>query len=122
RKAEAYNLQAEQARYDQVIQTLKAQDARAHTLIESARRIAENTPVQVKAAQETLQRAKARYDFGLTNVVEVAEAQRLLAQSEIEDAVARLAVWHAFLVAAKMQGDLKPFLEQVAKTPIKGKQ
>src|SRR5262249_3221392 len=86
RKAEAYNLQAEQARYDQVIQTLKAQDARARTLIESARRIAENTPVQVKAAQETLQRAKTRYEFGLTNVVEVAEAQRLLAQSELDGA------------------------------------
>lgn len=122
RKAEAYNLQAEQARYDQVIQTLKTQDARARTLIDSARRIAQNTPVQLKAAQETLQRAKARYDFGLTNVVEVAEAQRLLAQSEIDDAVARLAVWRALLVAAKLQGDLKPFLEQVARTPIKGKQ
>lgn len=121
-KIEAGNAAAEQARYDQVMNTLKAQDARARTLIESARRMAENTPVQVKAAQETLQRAKVRYEYGLTNITEVAEAQRLLAQAEIDDSVARLAVWRALLAAARMQGDLKPFLEQVAKTPIKGKQ
>jgi outer membrane protein len=121
RRIEAYNVTAEQARYDQVIQTLKAQDAKARALIDSARRTAENTPLQLNAAQETLTRAKARYEFGLTNVVEVAEAQRLLAQAEIDDAVARLAVWRALLAAARMLGDLKPFLEQVAKTPIKGR-
>jgi len=122
RKIESSNAAAEQARYDQVIQTLKAQDARARTLIESAGRIADNTPIQLKAAQETLQRAKVRYEYGLTNITEVAEAQRLLAQAEIDDSVARLAVWRALLAAAKMQGDLRPFLEQVAKTPVKGKQ
>ena len=62
-----------------------------------------------------------RYENGLTNVIEVTEAQRLLAQSEADDAVARLAVWRALLIAARSQGDLTPFLEQVAKTPIKGK-
>jgi hypothetical protein len=36
--------------------------------------------------------------------------------------VARLAVWRALLIAARLQGDLKPFLEQVEKTPIRGKQ
>ena len=112
RKIEAGNAAAEQARYDQVMQTLKAQDARARTLIDSARRIANNTPVQVKAAQETLQRAKVRYEYGLTNITEVAEAQRLVAQAEIDDAVARLAVWRALLAAARVQGDLTTFLNQ----------
>ncbi|HMF48380.1 MAG TPA: TolC family protein, partial [Candidatus Saccharimonadales bacterium] len=121
-KAEASNAQAEQARYDQVIQALATQDARARTLIDSARRIAENTPIQLTAAQETSIRANTRYEFGLANITEVAEAHRLLAQAEIDDAVARLAVWRALLAAAKLQGDLKPFLEQVAKTPIKGTQ
>ena len=121
-KAEASNAQAEQARYDQVMQALATQDARARTLIDSARRIAENTPIQLTAAQETLTRSNTRYEFGLTNITEVAEAHRLLAQAEIDDAVARLAVWRALLAAAKLQGDLKPFLEQVAKAPIKGTQ
>ncbi|MBO0857243.1 MAG: TolC family protein [Chloracidobacterium sp.] len=114
RRAEANNTAAEQARYDQVINTLKTQDARARTLVESARRIAENMKVQVKAAQETLTRAKTRYDFGLTNITEMADAQRLMAQAEMDDSVAKIAVWRAMLAAAKLQGDLKPFLQQAS--------
>jgi outer membrane protein len=121
RRVETYNAQAEQARYDQTIQTLKTQDAKARALIEAAISRAENTPVQLKAAQETELRARVRYENGLANVTEVAEAQRLLAQAEADDAVARLAVWRALLIAARAQGDLQPFLEQVAKTPIKRK-
>jgi outer membrane protein len=114
RRAEASNTAVEEARYDQVINTLKTQDARARTLVESARRIAENMQVQVRAAQETLTRAKARYDFGLANITEMADAQRLLAQAEIDDSVAKIAVWRAMLAAAKLQGDLKPFLQQAS--------
>jgi outer membrane protein TolC len=115
RRIEANHAAVEQARYDQVLNTLKAQDSRARTLIESARKIAGNTPVQLKAARETLERARIRYEYGLTNIVEVADAQRLVAQAEIDDAVAKLSVWRALLVAAKLQGDLKPFLEQTRK-------
>ena len=114
RRAEAGAAAAEQARYDQVINTLKTQEARARTLVESTRRIAENMQVQVRAAQETLTRAKTRYEFGLTNITEMADAQRLLAQAEIDDSVAKIAVWRALLAAAKLQGDLKPFLQQAS--------
>ena len=114
RRAEASNTAVEQARYDQVINTLKTQEARARTLVESARRIAENMQVQVKAAQETLTRAKARYDFGLANITEMVDAQRLLAQAEIDDSVAKITVWRALLAAAKLQGDLKPFLQHAS--------
>ena len=114
RKAEASATLAEQARYDQVVNTLKAQDTRARILLDSARKIAANTDIQVKAAQETLTRAKVRYEYGLTNIVEVADAQRLLAQAEIDAAVSKLAVWRAMLAGAKLQGDLKPFLAKVS--------
>lgn len=114
RKAEASATLAEQARYDQVVNTLKTQDARARILLDSARKIAANNEIQVKAAQETLTRAKVRYEYGLTNIVEVADAQRLVAQAEIDAAVAKLAVWRAMLAGAKLQGDLKPFLTKVS--------
>jgi outer membrane protein TolC len=113
RRIEASNEMAEQARYDQIIQTLTAQDARARALVDGARRIAENTPIQLKAAQETETRARARYDAGLASITEVAEAQRLLVQAEIDDAVARLGVWRGLLAAARVQGDLNPFLQLV---------
>ncbi|HMB28521.1 MAG TPA: TolC family protein [Blastocatellia bacterium] len=121
RQVECNNVLAEKARYDQTIQTLKTQEAKARAMVEAARRTAENTPLQLKAAQETELRARVRYENGLTNVTEVAEAQRLLAQAEADDAVARLAVWRALLITARTQGDLQPFLEQLARTPIKGK-
>ncbi|HKC88357.1 MAG TPA: TolC family protein, partial [Blastocatellia bacterium] len=121
RRVEGNNVLAEKALYDETILTLKTEDAKARALVEAARRIADNTPIQLKAARETELSARVRYENGLTNVIEVTEAQRLLAQSEADDAVARLAVWRALLIAARAQGDLTPFLEQVAKTPIKGK-
>jgi outer membrane protein len=46
-------------------------------------------------------------------VTEVAEAQRLLAQAEADDAVARLGVWRALLAASQAAGDLMPFLERL---------
>jgi outer membrane protein len=76
--------------------------------------MAENMQTQVKAAQETMTRAKARYDFGLANITEMVDAQRLLAQAEMEDSVSKLAVWRAMLAAAKLQGDLKPFIQQAS--------
>jgi outer membrane protein TolC len=115
RRIESSNEAAERARYDQTIQALKAQDARSRALIDGALRIAENTPIQLKAAQDAEIRARARYNAQLANVIEVAEAQRLLAQAEIDDAVARLGVWRALLVAARVQGDLKPFLQQASR-------
>ena len=41
----------------------------------------------------------------------MAEAQRLLAQAEVGNALARINVWRAHLAEAKAKGDLKPFLD-----------
>ncbi len=113
KQVEAFRERAESARYDQVIQNLTAQTEKARALVEGARRIADNTPVQLEAARTTEQQARARYQPGLTTVVEVAEAQRLLAQAETDDSLARLGVWRALLTAAAAAGDLEPFLRQV---------
>ena len=40
----------------------------------------------------------------------MAEAERLLAQADADEAVARLGVWRALLAAAQTHGDLAPFL------------
>ncbi|PYT06161.1 MAG: hypothetical protein DMF60_09940 [Acidobacteria bacterium] len=113
-----FNETAERARYDQTVQNLKAQDARARALLDATLRIAANTPIQLRAAQESAIRARARYDAQLATVTEGAEAQRLLAQAEIDDAVARLGVWRALLAGAAVQGDIKPFLHQVSTAPV----
>ena len=113
RKIEKGNEAVETARMDQTVQALKGQYARAQALIDGALRIAQETPNQLKAAQEAERLTNERYKYGLATVTEVADAQRLLAQAEIENAVARLNVWRALLVAARLQGDLRPFLQRV---------
>src|SRR5262249_9601332 len=113
KRVEAQNEVAEKARYDQTIQALTTQDTRAQALMKAALEIARNTPVERDAAIATESQARARYQNGLANITEVADAQRLLAQAETDDAVARLAVWRALLAQAQVRGDLTPFLTQV---------
>ena len=111
RRQESDNLAAEQARYDQTLQTLKTEEASARVLIASTKELAENTPRQLEAARETELRVRKRYESELATVTEVAEALRLLAQAEVDDAVARLSVWRAHLAEAKARGDLSRFLD-----------
>src|SRR5258705_5958649 len=112
-RVEAQNEIAERAHYDQTIAALQTQQARAAALFKAASAIAQNMPEQLRAADQTQQLARARYDSGLANITEVAEAQHLLAQAETDDAVARLSVWRALLAQAQANGDLTPFLGQL---------
>jgi outer membrane protein len=105
-------IRAETARYQQIATDLKAQWNAAAAALTGARKIAANTPVQVSAARATVEQATARYQSGLGNIDEVAEAQRLLAQSEIDDGLARLSVWRGLLAVAAAAGDIQPFLAE----------
>lgn len=107
-------IRAEAARYQQIAVELKARWNGAVATLAGARRVAANTPVQVSAARAATDQATARYQSGLGNIDEVAEAQRLLAQSEIDDALARLSVWRALLGVATAAGDLQPFLAEAS--------
>jgi len=112
RQIEASNERAEAARYQQVLQELNGQLEKARATLDGARLVAENTPIQLVAARALVEQAGARYKAGLATIVEVAEAQRLLTQAEIDDALAELGVWRALLALSAAQGDLDPFLEQ----------
>ncbi len=120
RSIERHNEQAERAAYDQVIQALTGKHAKATATVTAARRVAENTPIQLTAARETELQSRTRYQAGLATVVEVAEAQQLLVQATIDDALARLGVWRALLGLAGARGDLQPFLELVGSPIEKG--
>jgi outer membrane protein len=113
KRVEAENELAESARYEQTIQSLTTQEAKARALLKAAAEIARNTPVEREAATAGESQARARYQSGLASVTEVAEAQRLLAQAEADDAVARLGVWRALLAAAQARGNLTSFLDKI---------
>jgi len=115
KQIEQSNERAQRADYDKTIQTLTAQAERAKAAYDSAVLISQNTPVELDAARLGETQANARYKAALAPIVEVAEAQRLLLQAEIEDNLARLTVWRTMLGEALAQGDLQPFLELARK-------
>ena len=106
-------VRAETARYQQVTTDLMARWNQASAVLEGSRKIAADTPVQVSAANAALQQASARYQPGLGTIVDVADAQRLLTQAEIDDALARLGVWRGLLGVAIAAGDIQPFINEV---------
>ncbi len=110
-RIEAHNERAELASYDRVVQELSFQSEQARAEMDGARRIAENTPIQLTAARVLDQQSRARYEAGLATIIEVADAQRLLLQSEVGDAVARLGVWRALVADAAARGDMSELLK-----------
>jgi outer membrane protein len=113
KQIEQLNERAQQADYEKTLQNLTAQSERAKAAYDGAILVAQNTPVQLQAAQLSESQARARYQAGLASIVEVADGQRLLLQAETEDNLARLGVWRAMLGQALAQGDLEPFLASV---------
>jgi outer membrane protein TolC len=82
-------------------------------MLDAARAVAQNTPIQLTAAQQSEAQARARYDAGLAGIVEVAEAQNLLAGAEYQDATARVDVWRALLAKAVAQGSLASLIDLI---------
>jgi len=101
------------ALYEEALLTVTSQQQTAVALVQTARAIAANTPIQLAAAQQSETQARARYDAGLATILEVADAQSLLAQAEEQDQLARVQVWRAVLAAAVAQGDLAPLLSML---------
>jgi outer membrane protein TolC len=110
---EVANQRAEEARYDQALQDLTGQLRKAQASLDGARRVAENTPVELEAARTTETQERSRYQAGLATLVDVSDAQSFLVQAEIDDALARLAVWQNLASVAAAQGDLAPFFESL---------
>src|SRR5262249_19016130 len=59
KESEKHLATAESARFDQVVQNLTAQQERAQAEVKGARRVAENTPVQLEAAKTTDEQVRA---------------------------------------------------------------
>jgi outer membrane protein TolC len=109
--SQAATLRAAKANEQLADRTLQEQFAQARAALHATRTIAENTPVELAASRTAMAQANARYKAGLSPIDEVAQAQRLLVQAEIDDAIARLNVWRAFLQLQAVRGDLEPFLQ-----------
>jgi len=103
--------QSQKAHYDEAIQDVTGGVQSARDQLSAAVLIAQETPTELAAARQSETQSRARYDSSLANLVEVAEAENLLAQAEIDDAVARLNVWRGLFGVAYAQGNLQGFLQ-----------
>jgi len=119
KEIEKSNERAEAARYDQAIQDLTGQLEEARAALDGARRVVENTPIELQAARDTETQVRARFQAGLATLSDVAEAQSLLVQAETDDALARLAVWNNLASLAAAQGNIQPFV-QILQTKTQG--
>jgi len=108
--AAAATTRAETARRDEAVLAVASQREAAAAMVQAARAVAANTPIQVAAARQSVAQATARYQAGLTGIIEVADAQNLVAQAEAQDEAARVDVWRALLAQAVAAGDVAPFL------------
>ena len=109
RKAAAdESARAQSAFYDESVLIVRSEQRAADAAVDAARAIAANTPVQLAAAQQAESQARARYQAGLASIVEVTDAQSLLAQAEVADRLARVDVWRALVAQATARGSLDP--------------
>ncbi|HEV2397755.1 MAG TPA: TolC family protein [Candidatus Sulfotelmatobacter sp.] len=104
---------SQRALYDKTVQDLTGQAQAALAALKSAKLVAEQTPVELTAARQSESQSRARYDASLTTIVEVADAEGLLARAEADDAIARMNVWRSLFGVAAAQGDLQPFLDML---------
>ena len=111
KEIESANERKETARRNVLSTEVNGAAERARAMMAGARQIATVTPEQVSALKTTLEQLTARYRAGLGTLIEVADAQRMLSQAEVDDSLARLNVWRTQLSLAIAQGDLKPFLD-----------
>jgi len=101
----------QEALYEKTIQDLTGQVKSALAQLKSAQLVAQQTPIELAAARASESQSRARYAASLATLVEVADSEGLLAQAEMDDAVARLNVWHSLFNVAYAQGDLQPFMD-----------
>jgi outer membrane protein len=117
KKVEVSNRRQQEAVYTQTMQMLTSQQQTSLAQLDGARRVAQNTPTELAASRQSEAQALARFHAGLGTIVDVADAQSLLAQAEMDDSLARLRIWRALAGLASANGDLTPFLNTASTLP-----
>jgi outer membrane protein TolC len=112
KKVQQERIYQQQEESELVLQNLRTQDVQSRARVKAALALAENMPIQVHASVVATQQAEARYRTGLGSVAQVAQANETLAQSRVQEAIARVGVWRALLSVASVHGDLHPLLSE----------
>ena len=108
---EELRLQAAQARREDAARELTRRLQVARQDEQASRDVAVQAEVIAEAARSVATQVSARYQAGLSSITDVADAERRLAQAEIDRALAGLATWRAHLaVVHATASGVEPFL------------
>jgi len=89
------------------------QNQEAETQLMMGLEQARQAPIQLRAAQQAYNQAKARYQSGLTDLPTLLQSFVTLNRAEIDGYVATSNVWRYLLLKAAAEGDLSLFMNQV---------
>jgi outer membrane protein TolC len=106
------------ARRSGIVQRIQTQVDSARTILKAAFQAAKEAQVELESSHAAVDQAEARYRAGLYGIDPVAEALRLLAQAEADDAVDRVDVWRAKLLLARAVGDMEPLLKNIDEASV----
>ena len=87
-------------------------------MVQAARAVAANTPMQLAAAQQSETQARARTTRVSPSIAEIADAQSLLAQAEVQDQSRASTSGARCSPQAVARGDLGAFVR--APSPLAG--
>lgn len=92
---------------------LESEWERARLRYQAALEVARQVPIQLRAAQDAYDQAKARYDAGFSTVLELTQTFSVLNRSEVDASVATGNVWRAILQYAATIGDINVFINNL---------
>jgi len=98
-----------QERYNEETLRVESELERARLRYQAALEAARQAPIQLKAAQDAYAQARARYDAGLTSILELTQTFALLNRAEVDASMARGNVWRAVIQFAAASGNLSIF-------------
>lgn len=106
-------LKADDAKLSQARLDISKQTETALIQYQQDLKIAEKTPVLLKAAKDVYEGLKLSYETGLIDYTRLSQAQYELFKTEINDATTRLQLWRSLLGVAVAKGDLHVFTDQL---------
>lgn len=96
-------------RFNEEALHIESELERARLRYNAALEAARQAPIQLKAAQDAYAQARARYEAGLTSVLELTQTFALLNRAEVDASFARGNVWRAIIQFAAASGNLSIF-------------
>jgi outer membrane protein TolC len=112
-RAQQFLTEAYRNEYDLVTTQLQDQLVLADQRIQNSLQSVHEVPVQYKAASDAYLQKSVLYKNGLTNIVDVQQAQFALNRAEADLNVAYIGVWQSLLLKAAASGDFDLFVKQV---------